>query len=504
MLNIPRQNSYEATLTQKLAADASALTIYVDEVPVCTLPSGVYLEMTIEPKQGFSKQEVVLIESIDTANKTLTVKSGGRAQDRYNGDSPSPIEHAVGSKIVLSNPYSLWVDIETALDGKMDTSGGTFTGPVDFSGSSTTFRIPNLTTAEKNALSASNGMFVYDTDLGEVQFYDGGAWQTVGTASVPNGSETVAGIWEGATVAEQGTATDIGGTGAHLVPMNKNLVKTSSGASDENKIAVLDSSGKFASGFIPDIAVTQTKFTGTAGEAIDGTTTPQAVYVSDGSNSLTAGRVYKADADDFTNMAVRFVGFVTSSVSAGDTVIVYRGLVGGFSGLTPGVDYYLSTTAGAISTTAYNAGVLVGRAVSTTELLVSDMQQSVLATFSFGGINASTTTDYTLSIGTRAKSISCFAEGLLSTTYTESYSMSTGSYCGGSSQCTLMYYDKTNGRESTTTNASLGRLYFYYGGVVPYITITIQSVTDNEVTIRLTAGSNVNNASGQVILLINN
>ncbi len=75
-------------------------------------------------------------------------------------------------------------------------------------------------------------------------------------AAGASGDETTAGKWEGATVAEQGTATDLGGTGSHLVPMNKNLVKTSSGASDENKIPVLDATGKFAGGFIPAILTT--------------------------------------------------------------------------------------------------------------------------------------------------------------------------------------------------------------------------------------------------------
>ena len=58
------------------------------------------------------------------------------------------------------------------------------------------------------------------------------------------------GIFELATVAEQGTATATGSTGANSVPANANLVKTSAGATDENKIAVLDASGTFDNGFI--------------------------------------------------------------------------------------------------------------------------------------------------------------------------------------------------------------------------------------------------------------
>lgn len=39
------------------------------------------------------------------------------------------------------------------------------------------------------------------------------------------------------------TSTDIGETGAVLIPMNKNLKKTSAGAADENKIPLLDATG---------------------------------------------------------------------------------------------------------------------------------------------------------------------------------------------------------------------------------------------------------------------
>jgi hypothetical protein len=96
------------------------------------------------------------------------------------------------------------------------------------------------------------------------QFYSAGlaAWQTNGTVAVVNdATELIKGIVQGATVAEQGTATDIGTTAAHLFPMNKNLVKTSSGAGDENKIALLNASGKFADGFQNMTAANNTTLT---------------------------------------------------------------------------------------------------------------------------------------------------------------------------------------------------------------------------------------------------
>lgn len=109
-----------------------------------------------------------------------------------------------------------------------------------------------LTTAEAAALTnlPAGGIAYYDTTLGQTRWREGGAWVTNASGgTVADASETVAGKIELATAAEMGAGTSAGATGARLVPPNSALVKTSSGAGDENKIAVLNSSGKFADGF---------------------------------------------------------------------------------------------------------------------------------------------------------------------------------------------------------------------------------------------------------------
>lgn len=37
----------------------------------------------------------------------------------------------------------------------------------------------NVTTAQKNSLSATSGQLVFDTDLGKLCVYNGSAWQTI-------------------------------------------------------------------------------------------------------------------------------------------------------------------------------------------------------------------------------------------------------------------------------------------------------------------------------------
>jgi hypothetical protein len=106
-------------------------------------------------------------------------------------------------------------------------------------------------TGEAAVSSPVSGDQFYATTEGVIRQYIGGAWADAATGSTPNMSETVAGKGEISTSAERGNGTSVGGTGARLLVSNDALVKTSSGAGDENKIAVLDSAGSFAAGFMP-------------------------------------------------------------------------------------------------------------------------------------------------------------------------------------------------------------------------------------------------------------
>lgn len=86
----------------------------------------------------------------------------------------------------------------------------------------------------------------------------------------------------------------------------------------------------------------------------------------------TTGSVYQAEADSpYTYYYNNFIGFNQSTVAAAGTArIISSGIMAGFTGLTPGAIYYLSDTAGAISSSAGTNSVKIGRAVSTTELLI--------------------------------------------------------------------------------------------------------------------------------------
>jgi hypothetical protein len=127
-ITVPLEDNYEAILTQAVAASASALTLYVSKTPVFTMPAGREVVVTIDPGRGFLYQENCLMESYDAVNKTITLKAAGRAQLRYAGDAPTALPHAVGAKVIISDNYLVWEQ----LNDYLPLAGGILTGALQF------------------------------------------------------------------------------------------------------------------------------------------------------------------------------------------------------------------------------------------------------------------------------------------------------------------------------------------------------------------------------------
>lgn len=276
----PRQDQYSTTIT----ADIGAGDVLI---PLATPPS---FSMTTGGTNSFyividydSIANFEIVECDGVSGNNVNVKAGGRGKPKYEGGPSTAKSHAAGAKVMITDTWITWADISTAVNSKLNSSGGTITGPVDFSGATTTFELPNLTTAQRNALvSPANGMKIYNTTVGEFQGYSAGSWITEASGSTqPNASETVAGKVEQATLAEQGSQTEFGGTGAPLFMNPKNTAKTSSGAGDENKIVLAGVNGKIAEGFLQD-------WISEGGDGSDG-----ALNVSSGTTTLTTYKVYQ-------------------------------------------------------------------------------------------------------------------------------------------------------------------------------------------------------------------
>lgn len=106
---------------------------------------------------------------------------------------------------------------------------------------------------------------------------------------------------------------------------------------------------------------------GTAGETI---TAGQAVYLSDGSNSKTAGLWYKADASNAYSSSRAITGMAPSAITISTSGTIRLG--GQVTGLTvtTGLTYYVSTTPGSLTATAPANVRAMGVADSTSSLIL--------------------------------------------------------------------------------------------------------------------------------------
>lgn len=235
--NIPKQSNFETTLAVPIdSSQTTGITLSVD--PDYT-PSGETVRVTILNPKG--------VEHLTCTGWTANVLSGvTRGVAAYSGGASTARAHGAGTKVIIGNPWQLYSDIQTAINSKLDETDGVCTTPLQ-----------DAVYASEAALNAAiptpaNGRSAYCTLEGKAYDSIGGAWvarESGGTFA--NASTTNAGKVEESTLAEQGSQTAVGGTGARLFMSPSNTAKTSSGASDENKVPLLDSSGALASGFLP-------------------------------------------------------------------------------------------------------------------------------------------------------------------------------------------------------------------------------------------------------------
>jgi hypothetical protein len=446
--------------------------------------------------------EIIQADSHSTASgiTTITINASGRALPRYGtgAGSGTGLAHDIGASIgsvILARPLN-----ELAAQA-VAKAGDTMTAALGFSGTTHEGIKPiSLTTAQRTALTPATTAVVYDTDIGEYYVWQGGAWSAVSSGSTqPNASTTVAGKVELATAAERAAGTATGGTGAALIPTNDALVKTSSGAADENKIPVLNASGQLADGFISTtVPVTTTVFSAPAGEAVDGSVTPQMVCISDGTNGKTAGAFYKADANDWTNLFIRGIGFVNvnaSSVGSSYNIIT-EGTVTGFAGLTPGQLYYLDSTAGGIVTSppASSVAFPVGVALNATTLQIKKGKKMYSTTVTRADNAAGETYYPTITLGFSPTKITCLTwqNGFSSTASTGEWQAGQSYYVtSGFSALAGVYY----GYRSDST---LGALFADLAADMT-VTITVNSVS--QYSVQLSIVQNAHTAIGGSISL---
>ena len=122
---------------------------------------------------------------------------------------------------------------------------------------------------------------------------------------------------------------------------------------------------------------------GTAGEAL---TAGQAVYLSDGSGSKTAGDWYKADNTNAYSSTTNLVGVVTADIASGATGTVrLQGSVTGFSSLSTGATYYVGTGGSVVTTQPAVNTRRIGWADTTSSVVVQPEATSPVSSQTIDG-----------------------------------------------------------------------------------------------------------------------
>ena len=376
---------FRTTLATEIAIGGTSATLQsATDSDGVALPAGTYY-LTLD-KEGSQKEHIVCSLSGTALTSIKTVSRQGVQA------SGTVRKHRIGASVEITD-FAHIMEMNNLLAGTTDLNASV---PLSYDGTAT------LT-------PGSN-------ELATVAYAD-----ALTFAGAPDGSTSQKGIYEEATVAEQGTATATGSTGARLIVANANLVKTSSGAGDENKIAVLDASGQFDAGFIADASTTlagkaelatgaetaagtatggtgsplvpaNSSFTATSSGSADankvgvlgsaGTLADGFMYITGTSGeAITAGqgvyikasdsKLYKSQGtgDEAT---FSFVGVAADTAGAADVTIRVAppGSIFKTTGLTAGAYYFVSDTAGTLATTPGTRFARVGLALSTTRLLV--------------------------------------------------------------------------------------------------------------------------------------
>lgn len=177
LTRIPLIDGFETELAQQYTGGLG--TVYLNDTPAFTFPSGVRTYMTINP--GKSIQQVVEIDSkgVGTVNvSSITIEKG-------NAVNYSAQTHAAGSKVIISDNYQFWKDIQSAINASMDEDGSNGSTYADTAARDAALGGDGVATKNYRMIKAGSAYYNYNLTLGQ--------WQIISTGTAPlNGSETVA------------------------------------------------------------------------------------------------------------------------------------------------------------------------------------------------------------------------------------------------------------------------------------------------------------------------
>lgn len=318
----PRQDAYKTQLTQGISDSDSVCPVLVAPSVTVTAPDKIYIGI------DYDNSSYELCKGTIAAGViTLT----DRAQATYEGGTGVARSHSSGAKVIISHTWKTFADIATAIATKLDKSGGTMSGALEFSGTDHAgIKLISLTTAQINALGAvANGYKVYDTTTGEVKTRIGGAWVVEAAGGVfPNADTATAGKVEIPTQAESDSGAGIGGTGAALASTPETtagsvqkgtwLYAADAGASDTYAVTLTPAPAAYATGMMLFVKVN----TGNTGAATLNVNTLGAKTIKKfgtldlETGDLLAGVIYQFVYDGTNFQLLSQIGEPTGSIKA--------------------------------------------------------------------------------------------------------------------------------------------------------------------------------------------
>ena len=153
---IPAETDLQGLLLSSLSTVGLVVTAqFIDgKTGVARAPQATTLLYTIDKDN--SQSETILADSVSTIAgiTTININASGRNIPKFGTGSGSGtgLSHTATSAIGCVNVARPLNDIASILNGKADLGGANFTGPVTISGASSFLGLPQLTTAQRNAL----------------------------------------------------------------------------------------------------------------------------------------------------------------------------------------------------------------------------------------------------------------------------------------------------------------------------------------------------------------
>lgn len=223
---------------------------------------------------------------------------------------------------------------------------------------------------------------------------------------------------------------------------------------------------------ISESVTTNLEVTGTAGETI---AVGEHVYLSDGTGGLTAGRWYLTDADlAYKSSSAAALGVSLSALSAGQSGLIRTdGIYDAASGLSAGSIYYLSGTAGAITSAVPSTNArIVAQAYSSTAFKILYQSSSTSATFVSGvaGENLTLNDCAYLSDGSGGKTTGRWYKADSDLPYGSVNALSTGFVAAtvtSGNDCSIQKNGRVSGFSALTAGAK-----YYISGTAGSITAT--------------------------------